>query len=560
MNILDRMIVAVAPERGMRRLAARRTMQVLNFGYGEGGASHNKKSMRGWQTWPAGPREDIDLNLPTLRARCRDLWMNSPIGRSAQVTTRTNVVGSGLRLKSRLDIAVLGLTEEQADAWEQQTEREFNLWAESEFCDALRLNNFYELQQLAQLGWLMNGDSFCLFKQAATSPLMPYSLRLHLLEADRISTPYQLTAEAVPFWLLEGTAPNGNRIISGVEIDDSGATVAYWICNQYPTYYISMEPLKWTRVDAFGAETGERQIIHLMESERAEQRRGVPFLAPVIECLKQITRYTEAELMASVVSGMFTVFVKTEGPTSQVPLGSMVSENEKLHPTAEPAAYEMGNGAINVLAPGESIESANPGRPNSNFDGFINALAAQIGAALEIPKELLLKMFNASYSASRAALLEAWKMFRMRRTWLANDFCQPIYERWLSEAVARGRIFAPGFWSDPLIRKAWCRCDWNGPSPGQIDPLKEVQAATARVAGGFSTREREAIELNGSDFDRNIGQLKRENELMKGAGLNVQSSSTGAGTGTAAGNPGEDPSGGGDGSGATGPPVDGAGK
>jgi lambda family phage portal protein len=283
-------------------------------------------------------------------------------------------------------------------------------------------------------------------------------------------------------------------------------------------------------------------IIHLMESERAEQRRGVPFLAPVIECLKQITRYTEAELMAAVVSGMFTIFIKSPDPDTGNTMGSMVPPDQQLDQT-EPNTYEMGNGAINILQPGEDVQAANPTRPNANFDGFVNSLAAQVGAALEIPKELLLKMFTASYSASRAALLEAWKMFRMRRTWLANDFCQPIFERWLAEAIARGRISAPGFWSDPLVRKAWCRAEWNGPAPGQIDPLKEVQAAQARVNGGFSTRERETMELTGGDFDRNIPQLRRENELMKGAGLNVQSSS--AGQAAVAG----DPNGAGDGGG-----------
>lgn len=519
MNIFDRAIMALDPERALRRAAARKTMQIMNWGYGEGGASHQKKSMRGWQTYAASPKEDIDLNLPTLRGRCRDLWMNAPIGRSAMVTTRTNVVGSGLRLKSRIDVKVLGLTEEQADEWEQQVEREFSLWAESVLCDALRLNNFYELQQLAQLGWMMNGDEFCLFKQEAVSPWMPYSLRLHLIEADRISTPGQLTQETVPYWLIEGRADNGNRIVSGVEIDKTtGATVAYYVCNQYPTAYISFEALEWQRVEAFGAKTGERMIIHLMESERAEQRRGVPFLAPVIECLKQITRYTEAELMAAVVSGLFTLFIKSNSPDSGETLGSMIPTDQQLT-QQEPGTYEMGNGAINILQPGEEVQTANPGRPNANFNGFIDALCAQIGAGLEIPKELLLKMFTASYSASRAALLEAWKMFRMRRTWLANDFCQPIYERWLAEAVARGRIFAPGFWGDPIIRKAWCQCEWNGPAPGQIDPQKEVTAAQARVDGGFSTRERETMELTGGDFDRNIRQLQRENELMKGAGI-----------------------------------------
>ena len=40
----------------------------------------------------------------------------------------------------------------------------------------------------------------------------------------------------------------------------------------------------------------------------------MPLLAPIIETLKQLGRYTDAELMAAVVSGMYTVFIETQAP------------------------------------------------------------------------------------------------------------------------------------------------------------------------------------------------------------------------------------------------------
>lgn len=533
MNIPDKVVAYFNPEKAMRRTAARNVIKVLNTGYSEGGASTSKKSMRGWKSISASPEEDIDLNLLTLRNRCRDLYMNAPLGRGSIQTTRTNVIGSGLKLKSRIDFNYLGLSEEEADAWEQACEREFSLWADSVHCDALKMNNFYEMQQLAQLMWLQSGDAFALLKQDKSTPYMPYGLRLHLIEADRVSTPNTLNNLIASngymgsMFAIEGKSDNGNRVVSGIEIDDGGAVAAYHICNRYPqSFYISnnLAELKWTRVEAFGKLTGRPNVLHLMESERAEQRRGVPFLAPVIEPLKQLTRYTEAELMAAVVTGMFTVFVKTEGPSSDNPFSSLMPEAEKVTESGDTANYELGNGAINVLQPGESVETANPGRPNTAFDGFVNALSKYIGAALEIPQELLQKSFNASYSAARAALLEAWKMFKMRRSWISQDFCQPVYEEWLSQAVALGRIKAPRFFDDPVIKKAWCGAEWNGPAPGQLDPLKEINAAEKRIKNGISTREQETMEINGGNFDRNIQQAKREEKLMKEAGLGGQSS------------------------------------
>ncbi|NPV30650.1 MAG: phage portal protein [Firmicutes bacterium] len=528
MNAIDRIIAFLSPGIALKRQAARRALQFMNAGYSESGASTRKKSMKGWQAWSSSPQADIDMNLDILRQRSRDLFMGGALGRSAIVTSRTNVVGAGLRLKCRIDYEFLGISREQAEQWEKNTEREFAVWAESVFCDAMRLNNFYKMQSILFMSTLLNGDGWVIIKQAEPEPYFPYSLRLHLIEADRISTPAKTPGSIFALNRVEGKNPdNGNRIISGVEINEEGAVVAYWISNMYPG-----DParptgkIEWQRVEAFGPRTGKPNVLQIMEAERCEQYRGVPYLSPVIEDLKQITRYTEAELMAAIVTGFFTVFIKeSQTPFTEFPLTEAIPQNEKVD--LDPNAFELGAGTINTLPPGYDIATADPKRPSSNFDAFVTALARHVGAALEIPYELLLKSFTASYSASRAALLEAWKAFRMRRTWFASDFCQPVYELWLAEAVARGRISAPGFFNDPLVAKAWSRAEWHGPAPGQIDPVKEVQAAQMRVASGFSTRERETIELTGGDFDRNIEQLQRENQLMREAGLPLEGTGKG---------------------------------
>lgn len=519
-RVIDRVISFISPEKALRRQAARQALQFLNSGYSESGASVRKKSMKGWRANSSSPQADIDMNLDTMRQRSRDLFMGGALGRSPIVTARTNVVGAGLKLKSRIDYEFLRMSREQADKWERATEREFSIWAESRFCDSLRLNNFYEMQSILFISFLLNGDGWALLKQADVQRYFPYSLRVHLIEGDRVSTPYTPGGGFVSASTIRGKNPdNGNRIISGVEIDDSGAVVAYWISNRY--YNDPSQPtgeIKWQRVEAFGELTGQPNILQIMEAERCEQYRGVPYLAPVLEAIKQVSRYSEAELMTAIITGFFSVFIKEgQATVSDFALTEAIPTEEKVD--LDPNALELGAGTINTLPPGYDVAIADPKRPSSNFDAFVTAFSRHIGAALEIPYELLLKSFTSSYSASRAALLEAWKAFRMRRTWFASDFCQPVYELWLSEAIARGRIIAPGYFVDPLIAKAWNRAEWHGPAPGQIDPTKEVQAAKERVENGFSTRERETIELTGGDFDRNIEQLQRENELMKQAGL-----------------------------------------
>lgn len=517
MNILDRTIATLSPERALKRVTARHALQVINSGYGDGGASYSKNSMRGFTAKSLDPLNDIDANLGTLISRSRSLYMTSPIATSAIKTTRTNVVGSGLKLKARIDYEYLGISDEEAQKIEAQIEREFALWADTKQCDALGVNNFYEQQSLFFMGQLLNGDGFCLRKYEKPTPFMPYGLRLQLIEADRVCTPGLGYSVGNSPYVKYGKADNGNDIYSGVEIDKNGKVVAYHICNQYPNAQNvgKLVPLKWTRVEAYGRKTGLPNIMHMFAAERAEQRRGVPILAPVVESLKQISRYTDAELMAAVISGMFTVFIRTENPTD-MPFNTAMPDNTEPvdHNDNE---YELGNGAVNTLGMNESIQIADPKRPNAGFNQFVNSMATLIGSALEIPKELLLKEFNSSYSASRGALLEAWKMFRMSRELLANAFCQPVYEMFLTEAVASGRIKLKGFFDDAVTRKAWCGANWNGPAQGMLDPVKEVNAAKTRVENGFSTREEETMGLTGGNFVKNAKQLKKENELFQQA-------------------------------------------
>ena len=107
--------------------------------------------------------------------------------------------------------------------------------------------------------------------------------------------------------------------------------------------------------------------------------------------------------------------------------------------------------------------------------------------------------------------MEAWKAFKMRREWFVSDFCKPVYEIWLTEAIARGRIVAPGFFTDPLVHEAWLQSDWVGPSQGQLDPVKEINAEILAIQHGFSTHEQSTIKLNGGNWGANIEQVNREN-------------------------------------------------
>jgi len=496
-------------------------------GYSEAGASVTRRALKGFIPKSGSPKEDIDWNNFTLRQRGRMLYMASPVATSAINTNRTKVVGVGLALKSAIEREILGLSPEAAKAWQQKTEAEFNMWAsKKQNCDALGVNNFEGLQQLALKAWLMSGDVFALFKRYDTTNLNPYSLRIHLIEADRISTPtdYGAVMSPSPRFTDGKNKTTGNKIYDGVEIDSNGQIVAFHIRNSYPGE-ITIDKAEWTRVEAYGKKTGMPNILQVMESERPEQYRGVTYLAQVIEPLLQLRRYTESELMAALVQSFFTAWITTKTDPTEIPMNESGAGDIVGLPGEEPenisysdSEYEMGPGTVLHLEEDEQVTFGNPNIPTTGFESFVKTVSRMVGSALEIPYEVLIKEFNSSYSASRAALLEAWEGFRMRRQWFVDDFCQPVYELWLSEAVGLGRIKAPGFFDDPMIRAAWCGARWIGPVQGQLDPTREAKAAIMVVDRGFKTHEQITREMGGGDWEDNMEQLERENEILRAAG------------------------------------------
>lgn len=280
-NIAAMLVPRFALKREEARIRLNILREIKNSGYGESGGSTKKKSLFGWLASSKSPQEDIDPHLHTLRQRSRSLFMGSPLGRSAISTKKTNTIGTGLMLKSRIDFEFLGLSREEAQEREKIIEREFELFARSKWCDALRLNNFYELQPLAYSSWLISGDGWCLLKQEEPTPWMPYGLRLHLIEADRVSTPDTSERVTTSFYSFRPSVvgknkETGNYIFNGVEIDKNGAVVAYWICNQYPNSNVRGEKKEWKRVEAFGSKTGNPNILQLLEQEtlRAIPRRS----------------------------------------------------------------------------------------------------------------------------------------------------------------------------------------------------------------------------------------------------------------------------------------------
>ncbi|MDD3534254.1 MAG: phage portal protein [Candidatus Cloacimonetes bacterium] len=498
---------------------AARMPPTKNSGYSAGGGSTDRNVLKGWIPQRLSAKSDIVPSLDILRGRSADQSINTPIGAAAIKSSSLHAVGAGLKVFPRIRYKELGMTAEEARAWTRKTTREFDLWASSKEADITRRNNFYDMQDIAYTGYLTDGDSFVAFRRKPTTPNMPYTLRLQLLEANRISNP---NTYGTSLYTVDMKAPDSdNRIIDGVEIDNDGAVISFWVSNKVPWDILDAEKqAEWTRVEAYGKNTMQPNILQVCHDIRPEQYRGVPYLAPVLETLKEVSRYTTAELTSAIIRSFFAIFFTESADNKNLDdiLGSSF-EDESNAPSVDVNEYALTAGTLNALPKGVDVKSIGANANASTFDTFISHLVKQIGAAIGQPYEVLMKNFTSSYSASRAALLQAWEEYKLRRIWFARDFCQPVYEKWLVEAIAIGRIEASGFFDDPAIRAAWCGAEWFGPTMSILDPVKDVNGSALRTTYALSTREREAAEMTGSDLEENLEQLAYEKKLIDSLGL-----------------------------------------
>ena len=99
-NVIDKIIEYFSPTHAARRMRARLALSIANS---YDGASKFKRTLRQWATFGYDADTDILVDLPELRNRSRDLMRNNPLASGAIKTKLTNVIGSGLRLRSHID-------------------------------------------------------------------------------------------------------------------------------------------------------------------------------------------------------------------------------------------------------------------------------------------------------------------------------------------------------------------------------------------------------------------------------------------------------------------------
>jgi lambda family phage portal protein len=492
-RIIDKAIEAVSPLRALRRMQARKVLRSYL-----GAEPSRVSSGRTPKNQPADTELLGPFGADRLRAWSRELVRNNAYAWGVVDTIVSSVVGCGIKAQSVFETPA-------GDDIEEVNDRRDSVW--SEWCEVCDINGQYtleEIQSIAQREVVEAGE--VLIRKIRTPGSVyrgiyrPVPLALEIIEADRLAGDKDNYASRL-------TASGENRIIRGVEVDDTGRPVAYWIYPDHP-----LQPYSYTREPE---RVPASEIMHLFRRERVGQTRGVSWFAPVVAAIRDLGTYLDNELQASAVASCFTVAIKTETPLGDLADpdgGSPVDSAGNRQSYVEP-------GMILQLNPGESVEGINPGRPATGAEPWIALILRQIAVGTGLSYETVARDYSqTSYSSSRTSQLEDRRRFRCWQQYLIRHLLQPTWDAFFDAASISGVRGFP-VPSDVLAdRRKVSPVEWQTPEWEWVDPQSE-QAAAKDAIDSFMSDYQTELGSRGRSWRAVFYQRKKEQDLKKKLGL-----------------------------------------
>lgn len=464
MNIIDNVVSIFSPAAGLRRARARAALNVVRSYEG----AKTGRRTDGWTTGGTSANAEISPALSKLRNRSRDLMRNNPHAVKAINSIVANTVGTGITVK---------LSDGQ-DIW--------NKWINE--CDADGQLDFYGIQSLVNRTKEESGECFVRFRYRLVSDGLSVPLQLQVLEPDYLDN------------IKTETLKNGAWIQNGIEYDNTGRRVAYWMYTQHPGENSPiLNNLVSQRVIA-------ADILHIYHKTRPGQARGVPRLAPVMLKMRDLDDYEEAELVRKGIEACFAAFVTTGGDENR--LGPTETETNG---TKTRQIETMSAGMVHYLQPGEEVSFGTPSSAQGYNDYIrtqLRSIAAGSGATYE---QMTGDLSGVNYSSIRAGTLEFRRTIDMDR-WLIfiPMFCMPVLRAWANSAYLAKKIKSPaitGEWTPP-------RWDW-------VDPVKDITGELLEMASGLKPWGR-AVRERGYDPDENIKEIAEEQKKFKDASIDIK--------------------------------------
>lgn len=503
------------------------------LGGGIEGAQRNTRELVNWNPPIMGPDQKVNRVKEMADARGIDVIQNDGLMTGAIHTHRDGIVGSQYRLSAKPKWrAIPGATEAWAEEFRLYVETRFNLIADSTKCwlDASGTMTLTDMVRLAVGGFVPTGEVLATVEWIDDNPRRPCKTAIQMVSPSRLTNP-NLTADT-------------QTLRRGVQKDAKGRPLGYWFSSAHPgDYYTESGGMTWQYVPA-EKPWGRPQVIHIVEKMAPDQTRGIADMVSSMKQMKMTSKFQDITLQNAVVNATYAAAIESDLPSEALfaSLGAGGGGMKGLLSDYMGALAEYigdsGNIAIDGvkmphLFPGTKLNMKPAGTPGGIGQPFEESLIRGICAPLGLSYEQFSKNYtNTNYSSARASLAETFKFMQSRKKVVADRFATSVYVLWLEEEInnPNSKIpLPPGydrsiFYIDAVINEALTACAWLGAARGQIDEMKETQAAILRINSGLSTREKE-VGLQGEDYREVLEQLGREKKLIDELGLDFSGAS-----------------------------------
>jgi len=494
-------------------------------------AKRNERTLALWQPTLQSADMDIVPSKARLDARARDSVRNDAYVHGGQVATQDSIVGSlyALNAKPMSRLLGKGFDDDWQTEFQEEAEMRFTLWAESldNWVDASRHNNFTDMVRLA-VGVHTAGGEMLASAEWMRSAMRPFQTAIQFIDTDRLCNP--------------PNDMNNPRLVAGVEKDHNGAPWFYHIRVAHPSDWRRLDNHRWKRVAA-RKPWGRTQIIHIFEQNRPDQTRGIAAMVSALKEMRITKQFRDVVLQNAVVNATYAASIESDLPSSEVFAQLGGTDNPGAALGAYAAQYlsqiaDYSGGAKNLqldgvriphLYPGTKLNLQPVGKGGPLGENFEQSLLRYIASALGLSYEQLSKDYSqTNYSSARAAMAETWKRMNVVKRKVADRFANHVYRLWLEEAINKGIIESlpnvarrEGWLYEAQRLDAISQAEWIGASKGQVEELKETQAAILRMKAGLTTLEQETARLGG-DWRTTQRQRKREKELMTELGVGAE--------------------------------------
>lgn len=436
--------------------------------------------------------QELAMSLTALRSRSRALVRDVVHAKRAKTVVVNNVIGQGVGLQGKVKRQRGEKLLRQVNASIESAWRD---WIRADSCHTGGALHFYDLERMA-LGEIFEAGEVFLRLHARRFGDSAVPLAIEVIEGERLADDHELNGF------------NGARVRQGIERDEFGRPVAYYVHRTHPNDLRgnASVPDEIVRIPA-------EQVIHLRLIDRWPQTRGVPWLHAAISRLNQLGEFENAALVAARIGASKVGFFE---PTEWA--DEDLSEGQEPDGTPNTTVEA---GEFTQLPPGYTFKPWDPAYPTDAFDPFVRACLRGIAAGVGVSYESLSRDYSQSnYSSSRLALLDDRDLWRMLQAWWIRAFREPLHRIWIERAVLAGAISdidRAQFISDPARFSA---VGFKPRGWGWVDPQKEVAAYKEAERAGYTTKaDIIAATGGGADLEDVISGRQRELEQLADAGL-----------------------------------------